>query len=249
MHKLVELGIKRYNERKTESLRHNYTSSESANAYFNNIESYPHLFVLSCLMDRRIDSDKAWQIPYNFCRDFNAFDMRSLSQLTREEISQWFTNNKPHWLNNPMATIFYDAIQRIHTEYQDDASKLWADNPKSSTFVARFSKFNGAGPKITSMAANILARDYGIAFEDYSSIDISVDDHVKHVFYQLGLTEDEDDIDSIIYKARELNSEYPGIIDFLCWETGKLYCHPTNPECDKCQLSACCPSKESPKPL
>lgn len=25
--------------------------------------SYPHIFVLACVMDRQIDADRAWQIP------------------------------------------------------------------------------------------------------------------------------------------------------------------------------------------
>ena len=41
--------------------------------------------------------------------------------------------------------------------------------------VYRFLEFNGVGPKIASMAANILAREFKIPFADYFSIDISAE--------------------------------------------------------------------------
>jgi len=30
-------------------------------------QTYPHLFVLCCLMDRQINAEKAWHIPYEIC--------------------------------------------------------------------------------------------------------------------------------------------------------------------------------------
>ena len=46
-------------------------------------------------------------------------------------------------------------------------------------------------------------------------------------------------IDQIIYKAREINSEFSGLIDFSCWKIGREYCHPTNPNWEKCPLKKC----------
>jgi len=40
--------------------------------------------------------------------------------------------------------------------------------------------------------------------------------------------------DMVIYKARELNPEFPGIIDFSCWEIGRNWCRPPKPICSKC---------------
>jgi endonuclease III len=46
--------------------------------------------------------------------------------------------------------------------------------------------------------------------------------------------------EQVIYKARELYPEYPGVIDISCWEIGRDFCHPTKPECEKCIVSKGC---------
>jgi len=51
------------------------------------------------------------------------------------------------------------------------------------------------------------------------------------------------DLDSIIYKARELNPEFPGIIDFSCWEIERTWCRPNNPNCKECIISSECKKK------
>lgn len=84
------------------------------------------------------------------------------------------------------------------------------------------------------MTANILARHFKIEFSDYYSIDISPDVHINRVMRRMGFVPQNADNTMIIYKARELNPELPGIIDFSCWEIGRNYCRPTNPDCKNC---------------
>lgn len=48
-----------------------------------------------------------------------------------------------------------------------------------------------------------------------------------------------------IWKARELYSRHPGIIDVACWEIGRERCHPKNPDCENCPMSRCCPMREA----
>jgi len=47
---------------------------------------------------------------------------------------------------------------------------------------------------------------------------------VIRVMQRSGLVDIDADIDSIILKARELNPDYPGIIDLACWEIGRTWC-------------------------
>lgn len=125
MHELVGYGIGRYEEWKNAPSPLKPTDDENANQCYNDIERYPHMFVLACLMDRRIKAEGAWKIPYNLCCYLETFEMEGLARATHEEIADWFAENRPHRYNAKMADVFYDALQRIHDAYNDDASEIW----------------------------------------------------------------------------------------------------------------------------
>ena len=145
-----------------------------------------------------------------------------------------------------MAEVFYNGICRIIDKYEGKANKIWNDNPSSATVVYRFLEFDGCGIKIATMAANILARQFKIPMKDYYSIDISPDVHIRRVLYRLGFIEKNAKVERVIYKARELNPEYPGLIDYLCWEIGKNYCKPKfkDCKCENCFMNEVCPKNE-----
>ena len=58
------------------------------------------------------------------------------------------------------------------------------------------------------------------------------------MFNRLGVVEKRDR-DLVIYKARALNPDYPGIVDYPCWYVGKNYCHERRPNCGECPFGAC----------
>jgi endonuclease III len=93
------------------------------------------------------------------------------------------------------------------------------------------------------MASNILAREFKIPFSDYFSIDISVDTHVRRVFYRLGLIPEKASVEQLIFRARELFPEFPGLLDSPCWEIGRKWCKPRNPECMNCYMNEICPNE------
>jgi endonuclease III len=139
-----------------------------------------------------------------------------------------------------MAEIFYCSLEDIIEKYNGVASKIWEKKPSSATVVYRFLEFKGCGIKIATMAANILARQFRIPFSDYSSVDISPDVHVMRVMKRFGYIPNEKDKNLVIYKARELNPKFPGVIDFACWEIGRTWCNPINPECKECPMNKKC---------
>jgi len=118
---------------------------------------------------------------------------------------------------------------------------IWSKKPSSAEVVYEFLQFDGVGPKIATMVANILTRELKIPFSDYYSIDISADAHVRRVFYRLGLIEKGASVEKIIYKARALNPEFPGLIDLPLWEIGRNWCRPKVALCNKCYLRDFCP--------
>ena len=135
---------------------------------------------------------------------------------------------------------FIMAFKRLC--YQGNAANIWSNEPSSATVVRRFLEFDGAGIKIATMATNILARQYKIKLSDFYSIDISPDVHVKRIFYRTGLIDkkDKDNIDMIIYKAREIYPQFPGLIDFACWDIGRNWCTERKALCSECPLNEHC---------
>ena len=213
---------------------------ENQNKLLNNFNEYPHAFVLGCIMDRQIKAERAWAIPYNVYKELGNFDITFLANVPLSKYKELFNKNKYHRFNDTCATDFYKAVLKIKNDYDGDASKIWSNNPSSATVVYRFLEFDGVGIKIATMATNILARDYKIPMSDYYSIDISPDVHVTRVMKRVGYVDDYASREQIIYKAREINPEFPGIIDLACFGVGREYCHPKKPNCKDCPLKNEC---------
>ena len=233
------LKIAREEFRKDKAIVH-FVEDENQNIFLNDLEKYPHAFVLACLMDKQINAERAWEIPYKVYKELGNFDINYLSSIPLEKYKKMFNDGSYHRFNDTVSKQFYDAINKIKEQYDGDASKIWANNPSSATVVSRFLEFDGMGIKIATMATNILARQFKIPMSDYYSIDISPDVHVQRILKRLGYLNENATIDQVIYKAREINPEFPGLIDFSCWKIGREFCHPTNPECESCPLKNEC---------
>ena len=90
------------------------------------------------------------------------------------------------------------------------------------------------------MATNILVRELKVPVSDKFSIDISVDVHIRRVFKRFGLVRNEAVDEEIIYTARELNPEYPGVFDLAVWEIGRNWCKAKSPNCASCYMHKHC---------
>ncbi|MFN3467304.1 MAG: iron-sulfur cluster loop, partial [Candidatus Brocadiales bacterium] len=204
--KIVQILIRRGNELFGLPYKiKKFTGNLGADALLNNLKQFPHAFVLACVMDRQIKAERAWLIPYRVSQDIDGFEFKKLLRLGLGPIKDIFRKRKLHRFNNMMAENFYSAVQLIHNKYNDDASAIWKDNPKSATLVRRFLEFRGVGIKIATMATNILARGFKISMQDRIYIDISPDVQVKRVFIRLGFIPKDASNDELIYCARELH--------------------------------------------
>lgn len=240
--KIVEILIKKGNELLNQPYEKlEFTKNLEADELLNNLKEFPHAFILACVMDRQMPADRAWLIPYKISKELDGFEFTKLLGLSLEKVKEIFKTRNLHRFNDIMAENFYLGIQKIHIEYNDNASNIWKNKPKSATIVRRFLEFKGVGIKIATMATNILAREFKIPMKDYICIDVSPDVHVKRVFKRLGFIPEDASTDELIYCARELNPQYPGIFDLSCWMIGKNWCRPKNPKCDKCYLNVSCP--------
>jgi len=237
-HSLVTLGKDRFLHPEDNSVH--LVDDEEANAFLNDLTNYPHAYVLACLMDRQIKAERAWVIPWTIKNDLKSFDIKVLGDQSLQYYQKIFVSQSLHRFGPSMAKTFHSAVHKILTDYDGNASLIWSGNPSSASVVYRFLQFNGCGVKIATMAANILARQFKIPFSDYYSVDISPDVHIFRVLKRTGLVPANADRESIIYKARELNPEFPGIIDYSCWEIGRKYCRPTKMLCESCPIESDC---------
>ena len=219
-----------------------FTGIPAADNLLDDLDGHPHAFVFGCVMDRQMKAERAWLIPYRFAQKLGDFGFDTLRELSLEQVHNLMTRPEPlHRFTQGMSRNFYEAISRIAEEYDGDASRIWSGQPSSAEVVYRFLQFRGAGPKIATMAANILARDFKIPMADYYSIDISADVHIRRVLYRLGLIEKKATVEVTVYRARALHPEFPGLLDFPAWEIGRTWCKPKAPLCGECYMRELCP--------
>ena len=251
---LLEYAKAQFN-RKEQNV-HFIPNNKDANDLLDPLGQYPHAFVLACIMDIQVKANNAWEIPYKIKTAIHAFDMNTLYKTSVDEIYAIF--DRMHRFPTTMAERFYKAVQKIHNDYNDDASEIWADNPSSGLVVSRFLQFEGVGIKVATMATNILVRQFNIPLKDKHCIDISPDTHTVRVFQRLGLISEDKQIKDkkekdnkailkAMYMARTINPEYPGIVDYPCWKVGRDYCKARGPKCKNeqgtCPFFSFCPSK------
>ena len=205
------------------------------------IERRPHAFVLACLMDSRVKTAVSWAVPHHVAERIGGFGFDALRRLGQPEWEQLMTGPPAlHCFPAKMARVAYLGFERIANQYQGDAARIWSGRPSSALVVCRFLEFWGARVKIATMAANILARDLKVPMSDYYSIDISPDVHVRRVFRRLGLIIPDADDTFIIYRARALSPDFPGLLDLPTWEIGRTWCRPSNPDCGACYMNQVC---------
>jgi len=229
-----------------------YSASAVSQNSLSDLKERPHFFVLGCVMDSQIKYEKAWAIPQIVANELGDDSFRAFAEKPLEYYSELFQSKRLHRFNDRMSRAFYLAIKRIEEHYDSDAGNIWSDEPSSAELVSRFLEFDFVGIKIATMAANILARDYKIPLRDKYSIDISPDVHVKRVFYRMGLLDKDNDTPfsemdgaRVVYKAREINPVFPGILDLLCWQIGEQrICTNTICRCNECKLNAICEKRD-----
>lgn len=244
--RLVERGQSLFEKKAKGGIK--FTNITAANRLLNDLKRHPHAFVLACIMDRQIKAERAWLIPHLISEKLGSFSMDDLAKLSQKKVFRLMSKPEPlHRFVDTMSGCFHGAIQKISSKYGGDASRMWVNCPSSAQVVFNFLEFDGVGPKIATMATNILARDFKVPFSDFHSIDISADVHVRRVFGRLGLCPSAATVEQLIYKARALHPEFPGIMDFPSWEIGRSWCRPRAPVCDDCYMQDLCPSAETSK--
>jgi endonuclease III len=218
-----------------------FTGNEEADELLHDLHGHPHAFVFGCLVDRQVSAERAWMVPTLIRRRLGTFEFADLMPLSEDEWMKVMHEPTPaHRLPGNMAVVLHRATQRIASHYQGDAAKIWGGTPSSAKIVRRFVEFHGAGPKIATMAANILAGGFHVPLSDYRYVDISADVQIRRVMARLGFVEDGASPEVVIYAARDLNPDFPGVFDSALWDIGRNLCRPQLPRCPECRLSDLC---------
>lgn len=191
-------------------------------------------------MDRQVRAERAWRIPYEVALQLGDFRFQTLRTLSQAQIAKLLADRRLHRFPRKMSQCFYEAVHRIDQDYEGHADRVWNDCPTSARLVIRFLAFRGVGLKIATMAANLLVCHFKVPVADYYSIDVSADVHIRRVFERSGFTGPLPSIEEVIYTARELNPEFPGLLDFATWKIGRDWCHPKTPECPQCRMKGPC---------
>ena len=80
---LVERGERLFQAERTPVV---FTKNEAADSLLNDLEEKPHAFVLACLMDRQINAEKAWLIPFQLSQRLGGFSFDFLRSLSEERL-------------------------------------------------------------------------------------------------------------------------------------------------------------------
>ena len=67
-----------------------FTGTPEADDLLNDVERFPHAFVLACIMDRQIRAERAWIIPYQVSRGIGGFEFPRLLELDRGQFKEIF---------------------------------------------------------------------------------------------------------------------------------------------------------------
>ncbi len=222
-----------------------FTGNPQADKFISSIERYPHAYVIGCIMDRQMPAERAWIIPYELKGRLGYFDFKRLNATRLSTFKRVMRNpTSLHRFPNQMAKNIKSAIELIEEKYKGNASNIWSDKPSSASIVKRFLEFDGVGQKIATMACNILVRDFQIEVSDRHWVDVSLDVHIRRMFRRLGFVYKDASDEYIVYTARELHPEYPGIFDYVLWELGRELCRPRYRDCSNCFMEDLCPSAE-----
>ena len=216
-------------------------------AYLKNIEKYPHALVLVSLMDRGVKAEHVGVLPILIKKEIGSMRFEDIyNKLTKKHCDNIVVKKLHHRYGSKQAQYLRNAIERIHENFNSNISNLWNNKPSSSRVVAELLQFDGCGIKIATMITNLLHRHFNVEFSDYTGIDVSPDLQVIKVLKRTGLLPLNLSGDLTkqlaIYKAKEINPDYPGIIDLVCWDIGRKYCseQKEKSKCEECPLGKLC---------
>lgn len=218
-------------------------------------DNYPHYHFFFWLANRQIPYERAWDIPQKIVAILGGYSFELFCGHNREWWINLFVKNKLHRFNKNIGDCYYEAIEKIESEYHGDVRNIWNDTPSAKTLVKRLEEFNGIGQKIANSFVIALIRDFKVELSSYENLEIAVDVNVKKVFVRMEFVDidisqiNTADKQIFIDAAKRIYPQEPWKLDLLAWSVGQEFCHPdmTKCKCDSCTLVKICPSNKKVK--
>ena len=91
-----------------------FSRNAESDKLLNDLDGYPHAFVIACLVDRQMTAEKAWLVPYLLSQRLGGFSFEHLQLLTERQIAHAFRKPTPlHRFPDVMSKCVFLAIRRI----------------------------------------------------------------------------------------------------------------------------------------
>ena len=199
----------------------------------------PFAFLVAVAFDRGMPWEKAWRIPTEI-HQRGLLDPALLAAMDEVDLAALLNglSVRPRWGTKQGAKTLSDAARLVAERFGGNAEAIWRDSSPAEVEKI-LQEINGLGPGIASMATRILHDDFGCFVGQERQIDVKPDVHLVRVFVRAGLS-NADSANEVVHSARRLNPEFPGELDWPAWRIGQVWCHPTEPDCGGCPLTADC---------
>ena len=201
-------------------------------------------FLIGLISDQSVKTEIAWKLPYELSKRLGCFDLDKILKEHSVDSLEKIIKEKPalHRYPHKMAEYILAAIDMLVKEYNSDAEEIWKYDLNAEHIIDKLEKFKGISHKKAALGTLLLARDFEVALENLSCIDITYDLHIRRTFLRMGLVEN-DNLNDVTNVARKIHSGFPGMLTLPFWVTGRDYCRPTNPDCEECYLKEFCSKK------
>lgn len=205
-----------------------------------------HFFV-GVMLDRMVKASVAWNSGKLIVREYGGGEIdfwKIIGAINRDELHEFMKSGDGgkalHFYHGEMTDNLKHAARLMLEKYDGDPRKIWQVKKNDIKEVKRrLREFHGIGEQLASMAVMILVRDYGNlgGKKSFPFLVPKEDVHTKKVFQRTGLTRSSQ---TVVEVARELNPDFPAILDEPAWIIGKEYCFKNNPNCKECPITGVC---------
>ena len=101
------------------------TGKPEAERLLNDLDKYPHIYVLGCIINRQMDSWRAFLAPFSVGSAIGGWEFTDFQKITPEQMFDLFVSGKLGRFNEKFAASFCSAITLIERKYEGNASLIW----------------------------------------------------------------------------------------------------------------------------